>query len=269
MTLWQRCDLIGTRSSQLAFRRLASLVGGLMFLLAAAAIASAAPPDGQSPTLATSRFKAVLIAGDSSAPVFDHATEAMRDRLVARQIAPADIERLSSAVAPAAPESATIDHVLSAIAHIAPAAGQGCMVFATSHGAYSQGLVLAPSENFLTPAALDTALASGCGDAPTVVIISGCFSGGFARSPMARANRIILTAAREDRPSFGCGTGFQYTFYDRCLLRAMDDAATWRAAYGLIRTCVAKRERAQHFRPSEPQAFFGEAVKDMPLPRMP
>jgi hypothetical protein len=113
---------------------------------------------------------------------------------------------------------------------------------------------------------LDRALTSGCGDAPTVVIISGCFSGSFTKSPMARENRIVLTAAREDRPSFGCGAGSQYTFYDRCLLRAMDRAATWRAAYDNIRTCVSARESALRFRPSEPQAWFGDAVSKLPLP---
>jgi hypothetical protein len=194
----------------------------------------------------------------------------MRDRLIARQVAPADIQRLSAArgvIAQEGVRSASLEHVLSAIERLRPAPGQGCLVFATSHGAYEEGLVLAPSENFLTPAALDGALASGCGNAPTAVIISGCFSGTFTQPPMTRANRVILTAAREDRPSFGCGAGFQYTVYDRCLLSAMDRSDTWRAAYDLVRTCVSAREREFHFRPSEPRAFFGEAVKALPVPR--
>ena len=82
---------------------------------------------------------------------------------------------------------------------------------------------------------------------------------------MARANRIILTAAREDRPSFGCGAGFQYTVYDRCLLQAIDHSATWRAAYAMLAGCVATRETVLQFRPSEPQAYFGEAVEGMPV----
>jgi hypothetical protein len=157
--------------------------------------------------------------------------------------------------------------VLSAIARLHPVSGEGCLVFATSHGAYRSGLVLVPSENFLTPAALDRALHSGCGGAPTVVIISGCFSGSFAQPPMARANRIILTAAREDRPSFGCGVDSQYTFYDRCLLQTMDRASTWRSAHAMIRACVSAREKEFRFHPSEPQAWFGDAVPGMPIPR--
>ena len=240
-----------------------------IILLTIATTAFAQPQPG---VPANPRYKAVLIAGDRSSPAFDHATDAMRAMLVARQVAPADIQRLSASRAAAFRldvRSSTLAHVLSAIERLHPAPGQGCFVFATSHGAYDEGLVLVPSQNFLTPAALDAALTAGCGDAPTVAIISGCFSGGFAAPPMARANRIILTAAREDRPSFGCGAGFQYTFYDRCLLRAMDGAPTWMAAYGTIRTCVTARERAMHVPPSEPRAWFGESVRDTAIPRPP
>jgi hypothetical protein len=218
--------------------------------------------------LAVLHYKAVLVAGDRSAAAFDHATEAMQDRLLARQVAPADIQRLSAA--PAAEEgvrSSSLGHVLAAIERIHPVEGQGCLIFATSHGAYKDGLVLVPSRDFLTPAALDRALLRGCGDAPTVAIISGCFSGSFTKAPMNRANRAILTAAREDRPSFGCGAGFEYTVYDRCLLSAMDQATTWRSAYTMIRTCVSEREQELGFRPSEPQAWFGAAAVGLPVPR--
>jgi hypothetical protein len=240
----------------------------MIFVLAAAIGACAAAAD-LPPAL---RYKAVLIAGDSSAPAFDHATAAVRDRLLAAKAAPNDIQVLSAdrgVVGRNGVLSSSLEHVLAAIARIHPAPGQGCLVFATSHGAFRRGLVLMPSENYLTPAALDAALSTGCGDAPTVVIISGCFSGTFARPPVARANRIIFTAAREDRPSFGCGTGFQYTFYDRCLLGAMDHTATWREAYAAIRSCVAAREKEQRSLPSEPQSYFGPTVEAMPIPRPP
>jgi hypothetical protein len=233
---------------------------------------AAAPVSGQAAwtpeALSGLHYKAVLIAGDQSATAFDHATAAMRDRLLGRGVAAADIQRLSASPGADARLS-TLPNVLAAIEHMHPAAGEGCLVFATSHGAWQDGLVLAASENFLTPAALDRALSRGCGGAPTVVIISGCFSGDFAKPPMARANRIVLTAAREDRPSFGCGAGFEFTVYDRCLLETMDRAGTWRAAYAMIRTCVAASEKEAHFPPSDPRAWFGADLTGMPLPRAP
>jgi hypothetical protein len=220
--------------------------------------------------LAQLRYKAVLVAGDSSAAAFDHATEAMRERLVAAGIAAGDIQRLSADRAIVGREgvrTAGLDNVLSAIEQLRPTAGQGCFVFATSHGAYRDGLVLMPSRSFLTPAALDKALRKGCGDAPTVVIVSSCFSGAFTTPPMARANRVILTAARDDRPSFGCGAGFEYTVYDRCLLQAMDHATVWRAAYAMIRACVTARETELGFPASDPRAWFGDAMHGVRVPR--
>lgn len=225
---------------------------------------SNAATDGSSPS--TLNYRSVLVAGDSSATAFDHATASMRARLLIARIPPADILTLTATPGAGAP-LATSRNVLTNIARLHPAEGEACLVFATSHGAYRDGLALMPSRDFLTPGALDRALVKGCGDAPTIAIISGCFSGNFTKLPMARANRVVLTAAREDRPSFGCGVGFEYTVYDRCLLTAMDSAATWRDAYDLIRTCVSKEERDLGFRSSDPQAWFGAAVRDLPVPR--
>ena len=147
-----------------------------------------------------------------------------------------------------------------------PAVGEGCFVFATSHGAPVRGLALSWSGEMLSPGALDRALMAGCGSAPTVVVISGCFSGNFTALPMARPNRTILAAARPDRASFGCGAGRTYTVYDRCLLDALDKGGDWQRAYGSIRRCVANEEREGQFQPSEPQAYFGPPVTGLPAP---
>ncbi len=78
---------------------------------------------------------------------------------------------------------------------------------------------------------LDTALHAGCGAAPTVAIVSACYTGDFARPPLAQPNRILLTAAAADRPSFGCGAGRELTYYDQCLLGSLAacraTGATW------------------------------------------
>lgn len=240
--------------------------------LATTATAAAADQSRTADALAALHDKAVLIAGDWSAAAFDHATGAMQQLLLARQAAPGDVQRLSASrnvVGRDGVQSATIGHVLAAISHMHPDNGQGCFVFATSHGAYHDGFVLVPSQDFLTPTALDQALNAGCGDAPTVVIISSCFSGSFARPPMTRPNRIILTAASADRTSFGCGAGFQYTVYDRCLLAAMQHDGTWQAAYASIKACVTAREKQYRVNASDPQAWFGNAVAAMPTPERP
>jgi len=244
----------------------------ILAILAAALVSAcsgAAPAD--SPALLpiearlASGDRAVLVAGDGQLPVFDNAVDAVATRLptVAIQQFSATPEVIARDNVP----SASLDHVLNAIATMRPAPGHGCFVFATSHGIRGRGLELSASDDALDPAELDRALAHGCGDAPTVVIVSGCFSGSFAQTPMARPNRIILTASRADRTSFGCGAGRTYTVYDQCLLSAMDGTGgTWEGAYAAIRRCVSAEELKRGVVPSQPQAYFGAAVAGMALP---
>jgi hypothetical protein len=241
--------------------------GALLMLLCLAPRTWAQPAAPGAVRPSSSADKVLLIAGDSSLPVFDNAVAGLRARLVAISRGRADITQLSatpSLVAQHVARLATLSHVLSAIAAMRPSAGQGCFVFATSHGVRQAGLYLSARDEVLTPRALDGALARGCGDAPTVVVISSCFSGAFAEGPMRRPNRIVLTAARADRTSFGCQAGRDYTVYDRCLLDAVDRAATWTQAYALIRACVSAEETLENVLPSEPQAWFGAALQRTP-----
>ena len=80
---------------------------------------------------------------------------------------------------------------------------------------------------------------------------------------MVKPNRIILTASRRDRPSFGCQVERTYSFFDGCLLRALPDAANWQTVFRATSLCVARQEKALGERPSDPQAYFGPAVADL------
>ena len=236
---------------------------------ACAVVPDLAPVPAYSPAaLGAVRYKAVLVAGDGSLPVFDNAVDAMAERL-RRGGRTTGITRLSAVPAVIAQEgvrSASLDRILDAVGDMRPGPGEGCLVFATSHGAPRAGLALSLTREALSPEALDRALVRGCGNAPTVVVASGCFSGVYAQAPMARPNRVILTAARADRTSFGCGAGFTYTVYDKCLLDSLDGAATWRDVSGAVGACVSAEERRQRVTPSRPQASFGDAVAGLPAP---
>lgn len=250
--------------------------GGLALLAVAACQGPADPPSDAAvvftpASLAAIRFKAVLVAGDDAQPVFDNATRYLRDRLVAAGLADEDIHRLSAADRPAdrpddGAQAATLAAVTDRIAGLKAGAGEGCLVFLSSHGTPRAGFVLARSHNYLTPARLDRALSAGCAGVPTVVVVSSCFSGSFAAPPMARPNRIILTASRRDRPSFGCGVGQTYSVFDQCFLGSLDGAASWPVIFARVRGCVATRESALRETPSEPQGFFAAALADLPAP---
>ena len=123
-------------------------------------------------------LQVVLAAGDDAQPVFDNAVAAMAAWLEARGVPAGDIHRLSASPAQAGNWAglSTLDNLLHSIEDLSVRPGDRCLVFLTSHGERGEGLWLARSQTALHPASLARALAQGCGAAPTVVIVSGCYS---------------------------------------------------------------------------------------------
>ena len=218
-------------------------------------------------TLPVEHWQVVLVAGDTAQPVFDNAVKAMGMWLVDHGVARSDLHRLAASAGPRDPsiEPATLERVLGRVAALHASAGDGCFVFITSHGAHSGGVYLSRRNQLLQPAPLARALSAGCGGSPTIVVVSACYSGSFARGAMAAPNRIILTASRADRPSFGCAADRTYTDYDSCLLSALPHAATWLELFNETKNCVRLREQQYDETPSHPQASFGTAVRKLAL----
>lgn len=143
---------------------------------------------------------------------------------------------------------------LKAVAAGAP----GCFVYFTSHGA-PQGVVI--DDEILPPSLLGLMLDNTCGAKPTVVVISACFSGVFVPA-LAKPNRMVFTAARPDRTSFGCGESNRYPFFDECFLGALDDSGDFSGLAAQVRRCVADKEQAEGVSPpSEPQLWIGPQLR--------
>ena len=210
-------------------------------------------------------WQVVLVAGDDSEPVFDNATRALSQRLAAAGVPATNIHRLSASAAElgAAVDPASMSVVLQRIAALPARPGDRCLIFLTSHGERGAGLWLRRSDAALSPNQLAEALSRGCAAVPTVVVVSACYSGDFATGKMVKPNRLILTAARNDRPSFGCQVHRVYNFFDECLLGALPKSVTWRAVFDGSKACVSHMEHALGERPSEPQAYFGAAVANL------
>jgi hypothetical protein len=98
---------------------------------------------------------------------------------------------------------------------------------------------------------------------PTVIVISACYSGsliGDLRAP----KRIIMTAARADRSSFGCGAGNRHTFFGQAELDAFGHSGrNLRQVFEAIRAKVSQMEREQGFTPSQPQVWVGPDATDL------
>ena len=79
---------------------------------------------------------------------------------------------------------------------------------------------------------------------------------------------MVLTAARPDRTSFGCGESDRYTFFDTCMLEKLPTAARLPGAR-TARCRPASPSTRQDMGvspPSEPQIWIGPALApDLPL----
>jgi hypothetical protein len=208
-------------------------------------------------------WKAVLIAGDDRERAFDDAVDAMARKLASFGVPNANITILKSSGDDE--DAATVENIKAAFADLDPGRDDGCFVFATSHGAPGRGLFVRRAQAYLSPGALDGLLGRSCGGRPTVVVASGCYSGIFADGPpLVAPNRTILTAARDDRPSFGCNASLEYTVFDRCILESLKRGLAWRVVMDNTRACVSGSEwdmRVQD--PSEPQLSIGAAVANL------
>lgn len=130
----------------------------------------------------------------------------------------------------------------------------------TSHGT-PKGVALergGATFGFLTPAKLRRAL-DAAGVRNAVVVVSACYSGVY-RS-IATADRLVIMAARPDRPSFGCKDGNRWTYFGEAFFRdALAREADPRRAFALAKSIVTRREKAEGFTPSEPQIAGGGRV---------
>jgi hypothetical protein len=105
---------------------------------------------------------------------------------------------------------------------------------------------------------------NACGSRPTVVFVAACFSGVFVNA-LSGPNRFVMTAARPDRPSFGCGDNDHYTFFDNCWLDSIGGTGDFSGLANSIRACVSHKEQQIGALPSEPQLQIG-AIAAAELP---
>lgn len=153
---------------------------------------------------------------------------------------------------------------LQGLAETAARGTHGCLLYFTSHGAPDHMVF---GEGEMTTDVMANLVRRTCGARPTVVIVSACYSGQFVDA-LEGPNRMVLTAARRDRTSFGCGAGERYPWFDGCVLETLPTAADFLALAAGTRACVARKEaEAGVALPSEPQLFVG-AEMQMRLPTL-
>jgi hypothetical protein len=211
-------------------------------------------------------WAALVVAGDSRAhdgaqsPVFDNARRDLVKDLRQMGFAESHIQQYSARpeldpeTKPLRSDGAAI---YKAFERLTDTVTGGCFVYFTSHGA-PLGIVI--GDQNVSIRSVGDIIDNSCHDRPTIAIISACYSGMFI--PVLRApNRMVLTAARPDRTSFGCSEDLKYTFFDQCVLESLPMVQNFAALADKTKECVAAREQAENATPpSEPQLYVGTSI---------
>lgn len=212
-------------------------------------------------------WAAVVVAGDwhahSGGPseAFDNARRDVSRELERIGFEPANVRQFSvrperyhdTAALKSAPKV-----IYDTLVDLTAKAQGGCLIYFSSHGAPT-GVVV--DQSILPPGLLAAMLDRTCGERPTVVVISACFSGAFVPD-LATGNRMVLTAARRDRTSFGCGETDRYPYFDDCFLQVSPHARDFPSLATQVQSCVANREIKEGMKPpSEPQVFIGPQLR--------
>jgi len=162
---------------------------------------------------------------------------------------------------------ATLSNLRRAVAGIAARMDREediLLLFLTSHGSAEHELYVALDDlplDQIEPADLG-ALLDAAGIRWRVLIVSACYSGGFIE-PLANPQTLILTAARADRPSFGCGVASDVTWFGQALLaEALNETVDLVDAFAVARKQIRARERDADERPSHPQIAVGDGIRD-------
>jgi hypothetical protein len=113
----------------------------------------------------------------------------------------------------------------------------------------------------ITPERLKSALAES-GIRWKVLIVSACYSGGFIDA-LKDDRTLIITAARRDRTSFGCGYGSDATYLAKALFgEALTKTHSIEGAFATARAQIEQWEQEKGQRPpSEPQIYVGKEIR--------
>ena len=210
---------------------------------------------------------AIGVAGDGSENVFRNEAEyfasLMRTRFHARGVVTlvSNPDSVGSKPRPLA----SYDNLYDAVTGVARRMDKRediLLLYLTMHGTRDHELALhfpPYVEDALVPDDLRFVLRKA-GIRNRVVVISACYSGGFI--PRLRGDdALVMTAARQDRPSFGCGADSTATFFGRAwLVEGLNRTTDFAGAFRHARARIHAWETLEGDEPSHPQVSEGAAI---------
>lgn len=137
------------------------------------------------------------------------------------------------------------------------------ILYATSHGGPGIGMVYRDGDSgygLLSPDRMATLLRE-LNISRRMILISACYSGEFV-TPLASDQSAIITASDDDRTSFGCAPGNDWTFFGDALInQALRGGDTIETAANKAFALIGEWEFAKGLTPSKPRMFIGSGAK--------
>lgn len=95
-----------------------------------------------------------------------------------------------------------------------------------------------------------------------VIIVSACYSGVFVK-PLASPDSIVLTAADENSPSFGCSNERDWTYFgDAFFNQSLGAGVSLEVAFEGAKAKISQWETRDDIPTSSPQGHFGSAISE-------
>lgn len=136
-------------------------------------------------------------------------------------------------------------------------------LYMTSHGSKNNGFSLKQPKLGL-PDLTASELSDMLKDTPIkwkVIIISACYSGQFIE-PLKDENTLIITAASEQRESFGCSDLGSFTYFGEAYFnQALNQTNDFVKAFEIAKVLVEKRESQEGRQQSIPQIYSPDGIK--------
>jgi hypothetical protein len=138
------------------------------------------------------------------------------------------------------------------------------LVYVTTHGSADHELLvdLDPLPlNQIEPDDLAEALATKPGVRWKVVVVNACYSGGFVDA-LRDDSTLVITSARADRTSFGCGADSDITYFGKAfLVDALNRTTSIPDAFARAKKLVAEWEDRDKEEHSEPQIATTRSIE--------
>jgi hypothetical protein len=153
----------------------------------------------------------------------------------------------------------TLALALARVAELADRNEDVLVIYSTSHGEPGTGLVYRDMERgggLITPARL-AGLLEPLGFKNRLLIIQACYSGQFVPALRA-AGTVVVTASAEDRSSFGCQPGNDWTLFGTALINhAMRQPLPLELQLSRAKALIAAAEEQAGLPASNPQVSMG------------